>query len=154
MEYRDELAIAEKAEQMLTRALRQKTSTFAQHYEGKKEGKASLKDAEAKARVKKYGRKKDGNQQIFMRRLVIRMAGHGFVQYYGVDTIRAGGVRKSKMGKEYHYNAHNMKMRASPFIGDAIRQSGVVDFVSQNIAEIRARNFGEELVFNLSHFAK
>ena len=95
-----------------------------------------------------------GNQQIFLRRLVIRMARHGFVQHYGVNSLRAGGFRKSKLGNSYHYDAHDMEMRAQPFIGDAIKQSDVVEFVSQNVAELRAKNFAEELIFPLSHFAK
>ena len=68
MEYRDELEIAQKAEQMLTGAIRNKTNSFADHYNGKKEDEPSLKEASAKSYVKKYGRKKDGNQQIFLRR--------------------------------------------------------------------------------------
>ncbi|MBB1542944.1 MAG: hypothetical protein HG446_000340 [Flavobacteriaceae bacterium] len=154
MEYRDELEIAQKAEQMLTGAIRNKTNSFADHYNGKKEDEPSLKQASAKSYVKKYGRKKDGNQQIFLRRLVIRMARHGFVQHYGVNSLRAGGFRKSKLGNSYHYDAHDMEMRAQPFIGDAIKQSDVVEFVSQNVAELRAKNFAEELIFPLSHFAK
>lgn len=45
-------------------------------------------------------------------------------------------------------------MKATPFISEAIKQSKVVDFVSENIAALRAKNFAEELIFPLSHFAK
>ena len=154
MNYFDELQIAEKAGQMLTTALRNKASSFADHYKGKKETEYHLKQSFAKAYVKQYGKKKNGNKQIFLRRLVIRMARHGFVQHYGVNNLRAGGFRKSKLGNLYHYDAHDMEMRAQPFIGDAIKQSGVIEFVSQNVAELRAKNFAEELIFPLSHFAK
>lgn len=154
MEYRDELQIAQKAEKMLTSAMQQKTSTFAQHYKGKKEGEQSMKDAHAKARIKRYGKKKDGNQQIFMRSLAIRMARHGFIQHYGVDTIRAGGERESKKGKKYSFAAHYFKMNARPFIDDAIEQSGVVDFVADNVGQVRADAFGEELLFNLKQFTR
>lgn len=155
MEYRDELAIAKKAEQMLTSAVRNKTSRFADHYQ-RKEGKVSLKDAFAKSVVKRYGRKRDGNQRIFMRRLVLRMARHGFVQHYGVDTIRAGGTRQRTKPRNisYYYKPHQFQMKATPFISEAIKQSKVVDFVSENIAALRAKNFAEELIFPLSHFAK
>lgn len=155
MEYRDELAIAKQAEQMLTSSLKNRTSSFASHYK-KKEGEVSLKDAFAKSVVKRYGKKKEGNQQIFMRRLVIRMARHGFVQHYGVDTTRAGGTRQRTKPRNisYYYKPHQFQMKATPFIDEVIKQSKVVDFVSENIAELRAKNFAEELVFPLSHFAK
>lgn len=154
MEYRDEEQIAKKAEKVLTNALKQKTASFAQHYQGKKAGEPSLKDAHAKASVKKYGRKKDGTQKVFMRSLAIRMPRHGFIQHYGVDTVRAGGERKSKTGKNYRFAAHYFKMEATPFIDTAVEQSGVADFVANNIGELRANAFGEELLFNLKDFTK
>lgn len=154
MEYRNELAIAQKAEQMLTSALQNRTLSFAEHYEGKKQGEPSLKEAHAKAKVKRYGRKRDGNQQIFMRSLAIRMAKHGFVQHYGVDTVRAGGERKSKKGTPYRFAAHYFKMEAKPFIDKAIEQSGVAEFVAENIGQLRADAFGEELLFPLTQFSK
>lgn len=156
MEYRDEQVIAKKAEQMLTSALQRKTkSSFKDHYNGNS-GKASIKEAFAKSVVKRYGKKKDGNQQIFMRRLVIRMARHGFVQHYGVNTTRAGAerVRTKPKSTSYFYEAHKFNMKATPFISEVIQQSKVVDFVVDNITELRAKNFAEELVFPLSHFAR
>lgn len=155
MEYRDELAIAKQAEQMLTSSLKNRTSSFASHYK-KKEGEASLKDAFAKSVVKRYGKKKEGNQQIFMRRLVIRMARHGFVQHYGVDTIRKGSIRQRTKPRSisYYYRPHQFQMGATPFIDEVIKQSKVVDFVSKEVAEVRGKTFAEELVFLLSHFAK
>lgn len=154
MEYIDEQYIADQAEQMLGRALQNHTKTFEEHY-SRKEGAVSLKDAHAKASTKKYGRKRDGNQKIFLRSLAIKMARHGFVQHYGVDTIRAGAERKREKPRSisYFYEAHQFKMREKPFISDAIQQSGVVDFVSTKIAELRGKEYAEELVFNLSRFA-
>ena len=139
---------------MLTASVRAKTLSFSDHYNGKKENKVSLREAYAKASVKRYGRKRDGNQQIYMRRLVLRMARHGFIQHYGVNGLRAGGFRRSKKGNQYHYAPHQMSMRAKPFISEAIQQSRVVGFVSENIAELRAKHFAEELTFSLSQFAK
>lgn len=155
MEYRDELAIAKQAEQMLTSSLKNRTSSFASHYK-KKEGEASLKDAFAKSVVKRYGRKRDGNQQIFMRRLVIRMARHGFVQHYGVDTIRAGGDRQRTKPRNilYHYKGHHFDMEARPFLDETIRQSGVIDFVIDNISRLRADTFAEELIFPIKNFSQ
>lgn len=154
MEYRDELAIAQKAERLLTNALQNKTNSFADHYRSKQEDNTSIKEAHAKAKVKRYGRKRDGNQKIFMRSLAIRMARHGFVQHYGVNTVRAGGERKSKKGTPYRFTAHYFRMEAKPFIDKAIEQSGVADFVAENIAQLRADAFGEELLFNLKAFTR
>lgn len=155
MEYRDELAIAKKAEQMLTKALQNKTQFFAEHY-NKKEGEKSLKEAFAKAKVKTYGKKRSGNQRIFMRNLSIKMPQHGFIQHYGVDTIRKGGDRKRKKPKAtvYHFAAHYFNMKASPFIDEAIEQSKVISFVSENIADVRGKAFAEALVFGLGRFSR
>ena len=43
-------------------------------------------------------------------------------------------------------------MKATPFISQAIKDSGVVEFVAENIGKVRAERFGEELFFNLSKF--
>ncbi|SDE69241.1 hypothetical protein [Riemerella columbipharyngis] len=139
MEYRDELMIAKKAEQMLTSALRNRTKSFKEHYH--QDAKDSLKEAYAKARTKKYGKKKDGNQQIFMRSLAIRMPEHGFVQHYGVDTVRSGGTRERHKPKDtaYRFKAHYFKMKGTPFIDNAIEESGVVDFVANSVGKIKSR---------------
>ena len=155
MEYREELSIAKKAEQMLTSALRNRTQSFQEHYH-KKDNDKSLKEVEAKASFKEYGQKKEGNQHVFMRSLAIIMPSHGFVQHYGVDTIRKGGDRKRNLPRSitYHYGGHYFKMKATPFISQAIKDSGVVEFVAENIGKVRAERFGEELFFNLSYFTK
>ena len=80
MEYREELSIAKKAEQMLTSALRNRTQSFQEHYH-KKDNDKSLKEAEAKASVKKYGKKKEGNQHVFMRSLAILMPSAGEISF-------------------------------------------------------------------------
>ena len=58
------------------------------------------------------------------------------------------------LSKFFSFVDTSQHMKAAPFISEAIKQSGVVEFVSQNVAEIRAKTFAEELVFPLSHFAK
>lgn len=155
MEYREELQIAKQAEKMLTSALKNKTLRFADHYYRKPDEK-SLKDAEAKSKVKRYGKFRDGNQKVFMRALVIKMARHGFVQHYGVDTIRQGAERQRTKPRNisYFYKPHNFKMAAKPFIDSAIDESGVVEFVMENISKLRAERFGEELIFPLKQFSK
>lgn len=154
MEYREELKVAKRAEKMLTVALRYKVRTFKEHYH--QEGQKSLKDAESKAKMKRYGKFKDGNQKIFMRSLAVRMPQHGFVQHYGVDTIRQGSTRQRTQPKNlsYFYNAHDFRMKATPFISTAVEQSGVVSFVAEQISKLRAERFGEELIFPLKQFSK
>ncbi|AQY22692.1 hypothetical protein D1000_07080 [Riemerella anatipestifer] len=155
MEYREELQIAKKAEQMLTSALRNRTKSFKEHY-NRKEDAASLKDAEAKAKIKRYGKFKDGNQKIFMRSLAIKMAKHGFAQHYGVDTVRQGAERKRTKPNNisYFYKEHDFKMEARPFIDTAIEDSGVIPFVMENVSKLRAQRFAEELIFTLKQFSK
>lgn len=155
MEYRGELDIAKKAEQMLTSALKSHTQSFADHY-NRKEGQISLKEVSVTANLKRYGKKKDGNQHIYMRSLSVKMAKHGFVQHYGVDTIRKGSerTRTKPQSKTYSFSTHYFRMKAQPFINTAIQQSGVLDFVTQEVGRLRLEKLGEELVFNLKQFEK
>ena len=144
--YKTEEEVAKKAEQMLEAALRQKTSSFRNHINRNPEDK-SLKDATAKATVKKYGSKKNGNNVAYMRRLSIKMARHGFVQHFGVDTTRSGSTRTRKKPREttYSFKSHVMNMPAKPFINEAVDNSGVIPFVMENVTRIRA----EELLFEV-----
>ena len=137
--YTNELQIAKQTEKLLTSALRSKTASFADHI-NRKSSDVSLKDATAKAKVSQYGIIKDGTKQRYMRSLSIKMAKHGFVQNFGVDGVRAGGTRTRQKPKTttYNFKAHTMKMKAKPFISDAIEQSGVIDFVLENITSIRS----------------
>lgn len=149
--YKDEREIGKKAEQMLQDALRQKVSGFKQHATGRvEEVLKRLEDATAKARLKKYGLVREGTAQYYMRSLSIKMEKHGFVQHYGVDTIRADGHRKRNKPKttEYGYKTHYMKMKAQPFIDSAISQSGVVPFVLREVNKHR----GEELMLLIKKF--
>ncbi|CAI9673191.1 hypothetical protein [Elizabethkingia anophelis] len=146
MEYQNEKQIADRAVQMLSASLRSKTSSFADHV-NRTEGDVSLKDAEAKATVKKYGNRREGNQKFYMKKLSIRMGKHGFIQQYGVDTTRSGGYRTRKHPREttYGFKAHYFGMRAQPFINEAIEQSGVIPFVMEKITSLRS----EEIIVNI-----
>lgn len=142
--YENELQVARKAEQMLESALRQKTSGFAEHLNRPVE-QVSLKDATAKAKVKQYGRVKNGTKARYMRSLSIVMEKHGFVQHFGIDNTRDGGTRTRKIPKEttYSFKSHLMNMKAKPFINQAVESSGVVPFVMENITKLRSK----ELLF-------
>lgn len=144
MQYRNEREVAKKAEQMLTASLRAKTSGFANHVRGAND--KSIKDAVAVARVKRYGRGR-GNIKQYMTTLSIRMVKHGFIQHYGVDGSRTGGSRTRSHPKNttYNFSAHYFNMKPTPFINAAIRQSHVINFVMDNILQLR----GQELIFEI-----
>lgn len=124
---------------MLTGALRSGTTGFADHA-NRAAGKQSLKDAFAVAKVKKYGTKKNGNLNHYMRTLSIKMERHGFVQHFGVATLRGAGTRTRKQPREltYSFRTHQFDLPAQPFINKAVDSSGVVPFVMSNVARIRS----------------
>lgn len=143
-----EKLIAEKAEQMLTRALQNETKSFKEHYYGNKEN--SLKNAEAKARTKEFV-SKDGNfQKVYFNKLILSMGRHGFVQHYGADIVRAGRKRTRKTPRtiDYYYQPHKYFLKPTNFITRAIERSGVINYVAENIAKERA----EELQFYIGRF--
>lgn len=144
--YTNEIQVAKKAEQILESALKSKVSSFGEHL-NRKDGEASIQNIKVKSVVKKYGTKKAGNQQAYLRRIAIRMGRHGFIQHFGVDTIRNGGTRTRQKPKETQYNfkSHFFKMEAKPFINQAIEESGVIDFVMEEITKIRS----EEVIFEV-----
>lgn len=149
--YKNEREIGKKAEQMLQDALRKNVSGFQQHVYGNKDDEQKkLKNATAKATTKKYGLVREGTAQYYLRKLSIRMDRHGFVQHYGVDTIRADGarVRTKPRTTEYSYRHHHMGMKAQPFIDRAVTESGVVDFVLREVTQHR----GEELMLSIKRF--
>ena len=144
--YNNEKDVANRAVQMLETSVRQKASSFADHVNRQPE-QASLKDVTAKATLKTFGTRRSGNRVQYLKRLSIRMGRHGFIQNYGVDTIRSGGTRTRQRPREitYGFRSHVMKLEAKPFIKEAIEQSGVIDFVLENITRIRS----EEIIVNV-----
>lgn len=143
-----EKLIAEKAEQMLTKALQNETKSFKEHYYGDK--KNSLKNAEAKARIKEFVSKDANFQKVYFNKLILKMGRHGFVQHYGADIVRAGGKRTRKTPRtiDYYYQPHKYFLKPTNFITRAIEQSGVINYVAENIAKERA----EELQFYIGRF--
>lgn len=133
-----EKLIAEKAEQMLTRALQNETKSFKEHYYGDKEN--SLEKAEAKAETRKFVSKNTYFQKVYFNTLILKMGRHGFVQHYGADTVRKGRKRTRKTPRtiEYYYKPHNYFLKPTNFITRAIEQSGVINYVAENIAKERA----------------
>ncbi|MDO4782554.1 MAG: hypothetical protein Q4A09_04960 [Capnocytophaga felis] len=133
---KNERQVARKAKQMLENSLRGNMSQFSEHMQGSKT--KSIREAKASYSGKSYG-EKGMPKAYYLRKISIRMERHGFVQHYGVDTLRAGGERKREKPKPftYKYETHKMRMQAKPFIDKAIEQSGVIDYVMKSVAEIR-----------------
>jgi hypothetical protein len=132
----DEKQVGDNAVRMLENSLRQKTLNFKDHINRNPED-ISIKNASAKAKIKKYGRKKNGTVAYYMRSLSIDMAKHGFILNYGINNrTRSGGFRQIN-GTRYSFQAHTMNMKATPFIDDAIKNSAVIAYVQENISNIR-----------------
>ena len=131
-----ERQVARKAKRMLEDALRNNMSQFSEHMQGSKT--KSIREAQASYSGKSYG-EKGMPKAYYLRKISIRMERHGFVQHYGIDTLRAGGERKREKPKPftYKYETHKMRMQAKPFIDKAIEQSGVIDYVLNSVARIR-----------------
>ncbi len=148
MNFNNEKQVADAAVRKLESSLRSKTSRFADHYRNYPQEK-SMKDATAYATVKKYGKGR-GTIKRYMTRLSIRMAKHGFIQHFGVNNLRESGSRTRKHPKEttYNFSAHYFNMKPTPFINSAIKQSGVIDFVMENITRLRS----EEILLDLKQF--
>ena len=134
--YRTEEQVARRAEAMLEAALREKTSSFAEHL-NRKSNEKSLKDAIAISKIQRYNG--STGSRFFMRSLSIKMAQHGFIQNAGVDTTRSGGSRMKKNGEDsYSFKSHIMKMERKPFINEAVDSSGVKEFVMTEITRLRS----------------
>ena len=130
-----ERQVARKAKQMLENSLRGNMSQFSAHVQGNTQ---SMRDFKVATKGKTYG-EKGMPKTYYLRKISIRMERHGFVQHYGIDTLRAGGERKREKPKPftYKYETHKMRMQAKPFIDKAIEQSGVIDYVLNSVARIR-----------------
>ncbi|GIZ15556.1 hypothetical protein [Capnocytophaga catalasegens] len=131
-----EQQIGRKAAQMLESSLRGKMSQFSAHISrGDKE---SIREVKGTYQTRLYGGKNFPKIR-YLRKISIKMEQHGFVQHYGVDTLRAGSERTRTKPRSftYRYKVHKMRMTAKPFIDKAVEQSGVVPFVLENITKIR-----------------
>ncbi|MFL9834979.1 hypothetical protein [Chryseobacterium terrae] len=136
----------------LTAALRGKTRGFANHYNGVSREK-SLREATAVPRYKNYGLVRNGNRNTYLRAISLKMSKHGYIRHYGVDVSRSAGSRE-RNGTVYHFRNHMMKQTAKPFIDEVIRRSGVVNFVSEKIAESRGEEIAQNLAVSISNFQR
>lgn len=136
----------------LTAALRGKTRGFANHYNGTSRDK-SLKDASAVPRFKNYGLVRNGNRSTYLRAISIKMSKHGYIRHYGVDISRSAGSR-TRNGTTYHFRNHMMKQPAKPFLDEVLRRSGVLNFVSEKIAEARGEEIAQNMAVSISNFQR
>lgn len=133
-----------KAAALLQNALRSQAGRFSSRL---KSDKKRIKDVEAKKRMRRYQRK-DGSTQTYLRGIAVVMVLHGFVQHYGIQPkrVREGSERTRHKPKKttYRFKSHLYKkgMAAQPFIDSALKNSGAVEFLSQELPKIR----GEELL--------
>ncbi|MCT4236782.1 hypothetical protein HZP42_10330 [Elizabethkingia anophelis] len=144
--FTDEFQVGRRAEQMLETSLRSKVSSFADHI-NRNEGDDSIKDATAKATVKRYGNRRSGNQKMYLTKLSIKMGQHGFIQHFGVDTTREGGTRTRNIPRvtTYSFRSHFFRIQAKPFINQSVEESNVVDFVLQNLTRLRSEELFVEV---------
>jgi len=137
MAFQNEKEIGLEAERKLTDALQQKVSSlsFKDHYGNNK---SLVTDTIGSADIK-TSQNTLGETVFYLNRLYLRMPHHGFIQHYGANTIRRAGNRTRKKPKSttYGYAAHYYNLQDRDFIGKAIEQSGVLDFVMQEVTQIR-----------------
>ncbi len=153
--YNTELEVAKKAERMLESALRNKVHSLRLHL-NMDDRFPSMLDATAESnftRAQKSSKMKDWNIDKFSR-LSITMEKHGYVQNFGIQpgTARSSGKRKSALGKEYNFKSHIYKngMKEQDYIADAVASSGVVNFVTTEIAGLR----GQQILLQMRFLEK
>ena len=138
MEFQNERQIADRAKQILGGKLRSRAETFKQHVSNNS---ASIKDVEAVTSVRNYN--KDGVTKSYFNKLSIRMGKHGFIQNFGVDTQKKRRSKEKKKPRSISYNftAHYFRIKATPFINEAIAESNVIPFVLENVMKVRMEGF-------------
>lgn len=140
MEIKDEKQVARISEHMLAIAMGRKISSlgFKEHAQGSKQ---SISTATGRADTK-VGKGPNGTLKMYMNRLSLVMPRHGFVQHYGVAGIREGGqrTRHKPRSTTYNFASHYFKLPEKNYIGKAVQESGLVDFVLENISRIRCKD--------------
>ncbi|MCO4303708.1 hypothetical protein [Riemerella anatipestifer] len=148
MNVRNERDVAKIAAQLLTLSMRSKISSlgFKEHYNNNN---ASVSSAYGFSDYKP-GKSKDGSMRWYMNKLSLKMPRHGFIQHYGDDGVREGTKRTRHKPKTTTYNfaTHYWKLQEKDFIDDAIKRSGVIDFVLENVSRLR----GEEILLSFQNF--
>lgn len=137
-----ERKIAKKAQQMLQESFDRKFGGFKAHFMGKRTSENKYKPL-AESKIKYRGRNwtsPQGDRIYYLNKIVLDMAKHGFVQHYGIKTMRESHMveRKKPTPKSFVRHAHKVNMAEHEFIDSAIEESGAVEFLAKEISEIRA----------------
>lgn len=148
MKNNSEREVAKKAQAMLQKALDNEISTTFKRNARKRPGdkdKKPLRDAKVKYRGK------NGDEKYFFNQLYINIGKHAFYLNAGVDTLRRDHTvtRLEPREKTYIREHHNFKLQKTDFINKAIDKSGVVEYVSREISEIRGYEVLKYLVKRL-----
>lgn len=148
MSYENEKQVAIKAEQILQSALRSRISSLGFRNYSSGDNK-SISDASAVSSYK-LGKATEDQLRYYMNKLSIKMERHGFIHHYGDKGTRSATTRTRHKPRttSYQVRAHSWDLPARDYIDDAIRQSGVVDFVLVNITELRA----QQIIVSLKNF--
>lgn len=149
MSYDNEKQVAEKAAQMLSVAMRSRIGSlgFRQHVSSG--AKKSISEALGDYKGKDFTTE-DGRAIYYLNKITLQMERHGFIHHYGDQGTRKGGERNRKKPRSttYTFRTHEWNLPSRDYIDDAIKQSGVIDFVLENVTKIR----GQEIFLNLKYF--
>lgn len=146
-----EETIGKKAATMLENSLRSTTSRFSAHI--RTNTSKRIKDVQAFHRMR-TSKRQNGSKQKYLRGIAIVMVRHGFVQHYGIQAgrVRAGGERTRRKPREttYKFRSHLYKkgMKAQPFIDEAVQNSRAVEYLAQELPQMR----GEELIVHIKKY--
>ncbi len=138
----EEEKVGKKAAEMLKNSLHTQIGQkfgFYEHYHGKrKKDRQPLKKTTSVERLNIWTGNQ-GDRITFLNAIVISMGRQGYIQHYGVNRIRKGGKRTRKTPKHttYNFEAHYFRMKATPFIDEAVAQSGAVPYILREISRIR-----------------
>jgi len=143
--FEKEKRIANKCEELLTTAMRGKISALGLHLSGKDN---SMKYAVAKSNFTTNAERKWEDPKSFSM-LKIVMPRHGFIQHYGVDRIRKGTDKKG-----FYREASHFTMQKRPFIVDAIKSSGVIEYAVSEVGTARANYLLKNLKYWIDKFDK
>lgn len=143
-----ERRIAITCEQRLTSALQGKISSLGFKDHIARNGKKKMSEAYAESNFSRAV-KRGWSEQTGFQMLSIMMERHGFVQHYGVDRIRKADT-KGKM-KRGGFHLHIQK---KPFIVDAIKNSGVIEYAAQELGGAKADYILKNIKYMLDKFDK
>ncbi|MRJ09770.1 hypothetical protein EDL98_01510 [Ornithobacterium rhinotracheale] len=146
-----EKKIAQKASKDLQYRLRQGVKSFKSTANSNRK---RLKDLEVKPKLRRLQDEK--GTIYFLNALTIKMEKHGFVQHHGANTLRHTHSVERKVPRFVHYirEAHRYDLPRHEFIDSAIKNSGVVPYLAQELSQIRGyrvlNNLVEKMAENLN----